>query len=77
MEKSFDSVIRAHIGDCHAMEQTPITYIRQVRDHSLIGGWIEQLQRWNVRYQYSSLGYRVIGLASMSLKIQPDKNQTA
>ncbi|OWA54023.1 Alanine aminotransferase 1 [Hypsibius exemplaris] len=28
--KPFDSVIRANIGDCHAMDQIPVTYIRQV-----------------------------------------------
>lgn len=28
--KPFKSVLRANIGDCHAMEQPPITFIRQV-----------------------------------------------
>ncbi|XP_014271226.1 alanine aminotransferase 1 [Halyomorpha halys] len=29
-KKPFDRVIRANIGDCHAVGQTPITFIRQV-----------------------------------------------
>ncbi|XP_066905575.1 alanine aminotransferase 1 isoform X2 [Halyomorpha halys] len=29
-EKPFDRVIRANIGDCHAVGQSPITFIRQV-----------------------------------------------
>lgn len=29
-KKPFNEVITANIGDCHAMEQTPITYIRQL-----------------------------------------------
>lgn len=29
-KKSFKSVINAHIGDCHAMNQKPITFVRQV-----------------------------------------------
>jgi alanine transaminase len=29
-QKPFDSVIKANIGDCHAMGQQPITFIRQV-----------------------------------------------
>ncbi|XP_063234998.1 alanine aminotransferase 1 [Bacillus rossius redtenbacheri] len=30
MKKPFKEVIKANIGDCHAMGQTPITFIRQV-----------------------------------------------
>lgn len=30
MKKPFNEVIKANIGDCHAMGQTPITFIRQV-----------------------------------------------
>ena len=30
MKKPFDQVIRANIGDCHAMGQPPITFLRQV-----------------------------------------------
>ncbi|RVE45199.1 hypothetical protein evm_010140 [Chilo suppressalis] len=30
IEKSFDRVVRANIGDCHALGQPPITFIRQV-----------------------------------------------
>ncbi|XP_046396155.1 alanine aminotransferase 2 isoform X2 [Ischnura elegans] len=30
VKKPFDQVIKANIGDCHAMGQTPITFIRQV-----------------------------------------------
>ncbi|XP_075225927.1 alanine aminotransferase 2-like [Lycorma delicatula] len=30
IKKPFNEVIKAHIGDCHAMGQTPITFIRQV-----------------------------------------------
>ncbi|XP_071454374.1 alanine aminotransferase 2-like isoform X2 [Hetaerina americana] len=30
VEKPFDQVIKANIGDCHAMGQVPITFIRQV-----------------------------------------------
>ncbi|XP_059057985.1 alanine aminotransferase 2-like [Achroia grisella] len=30
IEKPFDSVVRANIGDCHALGQKPITFIRQV-----------------------------------------------
>ena len=30
VKKPFDEVIRANIGDCHAMGQVPITWIRQV-----------------------------------------------
>ena len=30
MEKPFERVIRANIGDCHATGQKPITFIRQV-----------------------------------------------
>lgn len=30
IQKPFDQVIRANIGDCHAMGQKPITYLRQV-----------------------------------------------
>lgn len=30
VSKPFDRVIKANIGDCHAMGQQPITYIRQV-----------------------------------------------
>ncbi|CAG2179000.1 unnamed protein product, partial [Oppiella nova] len=29
-KKPFDEVIRANIGDCHAMDQKPITFFRQV-----------------------------------------------
>lgn len=29
-DRPFNSVIRANIGDCHAMGQTPLTYLRQV-----------------------------------------------
>lgn len=29
-EKPFKSIIRANIGDCHAMKQKPLTFIRQV-----------------------------------------------
>ena len=31
MEKPFSSVIKANIGDAHAMGNKPITFIRQVR----------------------------------------------
>ncbi|XP_027197526.2 alanine aminotransferase 2-like [Dermatophagoides pteronyssinus] len=34
-EKPFDEVIRANIGDCHMMGETPITFIRQVLSASL------------------------------------------
>lgn len=30
MKKPFNEVIKANIGDCHAMGQVPITFIRQV-----------------------------------------------
>lgn len=30
VKKPFKEVIKANIGDCHAMGQTPITYIRQI-----------------------------------------------
>ena len=30
VKKPFDQVIRANIGDCHAMGQQPITFLRQV-----------------------------------------------
>ena len=30
MKKPFPEVIKANIGDCHAMGQVPITFIRQV-----------------------------------------------
>lgn len=30
VEKPFKSVIRANIGDCHAMQQNPLTFFRQV-----------------------------------------------
>ena len=30
VKKPFPNVIKANIGDCHAMGQKPITYIRQV-----------------------------------------------
>lgn len=33
--KPFDEVIRANIGDCHLMGETPITFIRQVLSSSL------------------------------------------
>lgn len=29
-QRAFDTVIRANIGDCHAMGQTPLTFLRQV-----------------------------------------------
>lgn len=32
VKKPFTEVIRANIGDCHAMGQKPITFFRQVRD---------------------------------------------
>lgn len=31
-DKSFPDVIRANIGDCHAVGQRPLTFIRQVRE---------------------------------------------
>lgn len=30
MKKPFTEIIKANIGDCHAMDQVPITFIRQV-----------------------------------------------
>lgn len=30
VSKPFNEVIKANIGDCHAMGQVPITFIRQV-----------------------------------------------
>lgn len=35
VKKPFDYVIRANIGDCHAMGQKPITFLRQVSTISL------------------------------------------
>lgn len=36
VKKPFDYVIRANIGDCHAMGQKPITFLRQVSSHEQI-----------------------------------------
>jgi hypothetical protein len=38
-KKPFTEVIKANIGDCHAMGQTPITFIRQVRIMCCIYIW--------------------------------------
>jgi len=40
VEKPFKEVLKANIGDCHAMGQKPITFIRQVQLYYFLIQWL-------------------------------------
>lgn len=49
VNKPFNEVIKANIGDCHAMGQVPITFIRQVRNNKI--KYLFQRSPYTICYQ--------------------------
>ncbi len=51
VKKPFEEVIKANIGDAHAMGQRPITFFRQVRDSSPFADEESQWMIYSRRFQ--------------------------